>query len=253
MIQLIGVSQRYGAVDALQGVSLTVARGEWVALVGESGSGKTSILKLINALARPSAGRVQVDGQDVARADPIALRRSIGMVFQRFALLPHLTVARNVAVVPELLGWARPAIDARVDELLEQVGLPAAAYRDRMPRALSGGQQQRVGLARALAARPRILLMDEPFGSLDPLTRDALGRQVRALHGALGLTTVMVTHDVTCALLLADRVAVLHQGRLLQVATPEALMRAPADDRVRALIETPRQQASRLAALQAGS
>ena len=252
MIRFAGVEKRYGQVAALRGLSLEVAPGELMAVVGASGSGKSTLLRLVNRLVEPSAGRVEVDGKDIAGLDPVALRRTIGMVFQRFALFPHLSVARNVAVVPSLLGWAEPEIRARVDELLSLVGLPPGLYRERLPSQLSGGQQQRVGVARALAARPRILLLDEPFGAVDPIARDALGRAFRALHEAQHLTSVMVTHDMAEALLLADRVAVMHEGGLLQVGTPAELMRAPQSEQVRALLETPRRQAERLAALSAG-
>ncbi len=254
MIHLEGVEKRFDdGTLALRGVSLSIAPGELVALVGESGSGKTTTLKTINRLVDPTAGTVRVDGRDVTELDPIALRRSIGMVFQRFALFPHLTVGDNVAVVPRLLGWAERDVAERVDALLELVKLDPAAHRDRSPRELSGGQQQRVGVARALAARPRILLMDEPFGALDPVTRESLGLECRRIHEELGLTTVLVTHDMTEALLLADRIAVMHAGELLQVGTPHALLEAPSHDRVRELVGWPRRQAAQLATLARGA
>ena len=249
MIELEAVEKRWGDSFALRGVSLTVTRGELVALVGHSGSGKTTTLELVNRLTEPTRGTVRVRGRDVADTDPIALRRSIGTVFQRFALFPQMTVAQNVGLVPRLLGWAPGDVSARIDELLALVGLPPDAYRARPPRSLSGGEQQRVGLARALAARPEILLMDEPFGALDPITRDALGGECRRLHEELGLTTLMVTHDMTEALLLGDRVAVMHGGRVLQVGTPAELLSSPADDRVSALLATPRRQLERLGRL----
>ncbi|HEX7885321.1 MAG TPA: ATP-binding cassette domain-containing protein, partial [Phenylobacterium sp.] len=203
MIELRGVSKRYGGHAALEGVGLSVADGEFVALVGGSGSGKTTLLKIVNGLIGPDIGQVAVAGEDVAKAEPHLLRRRIGYVFQEVGLFPHLTVAENIGVTPRLLGWDKARIAARVAELLSLVDLPPAVA-GRPPGALSGGQRQRVGVARALAAQPSLMLMDEPFGALDPLTRDALGADYRALHERLGLTTVMVTHDMAEAVLLAD-------------------------------------------------
>jgi osmoprotectant transport system ATP-binding protein len=231
---------------AIRELDLEIEKGELCAIVGESGSGKSTTLRLVNRLVGPTRGTVLVEGKDVASLDPIALRRSIGTVFQRFALFPHMSVADNIAIVPSLLGWDRARTEKRVDELLELTGLDPATYRDRSPRELSGGQQQRVGIARALAARPGIVLMDEPFGALDPVTRDALGSEVRRLHVELGLTTLLVTHDMTEALLLGDRVAVMHSGELLQYGTPRELSESPADPRVEELLSTPRRQAEKL-------
>jgi osmoprotectant transport system ATP-binding protein len=171
----------------------------------------------------------------------------MGFIFQEIGLFLHLTVAENIGITPKLLGWPAARIIARVDELLDLVRLDPVQYRDRLPAALSGGQRQRVGLARALAARPRVMLMDEPFGALDPLTRDDLSAEYRAIHDALGLTTVLVTHDMTEALLLADQIAVMRAGRIVQTGTPRTLLDAPADDFVRTLIDTPRRRARRLA------
>ena len=244
-IELIGVEKRYGAHAALAGVSLAVERGEFLALVGGSGSGKTTLLKTINRLVEPDAGQVRLAGEDVRATPAPALRRRIGYVFQEVGLFPHLSVGENIAVTPRLLGWERARIEARTAELLALVDLPAEVAA-RAPAALSGGQRQRVGVARALAAEPALMLMDEPFGALDPLTRDALGRDYRALHERLGLTTVMVTHDMAEAVLLADRIAVLAQGELLAEGTPGELMSTAADPRVRELLEAPRRQAERL-------
>lgn len=231
---------------ALDALSLTVQSNELLVLLGESGCGKTTTLKLINRLIEPTAGTVHINGQNVTLREPHQLRRSIGYVFQGIGLFPHRTVAENIATVPKLLGWEKRAIAQRVDELLNLMNLPPATYRHRNPAALSGGQQQRIGVARALAARPRIMLMDEPFGALDPLTRDNLQREYARLHRTLDLTTVLVTHDMTEALLLADRIAVLHAGQLLQVATPAQLIASPAHPRVRQLIATPKRQADQL-------
>jgi osmoprotectant transport system ATP-binding protein len=249
MIAFEHVGHRYATGDlVLSDIDFDVARGQLLVVIGASGSGKTTLLKLVNRLLEPSEGRVWVGGEDVRQRDPIALRRSIGYVFQRFGLFSHLTLAENVAVGPRLSGWSKGDIAARTDELLELLGLPPAAFRSRYPNELSGGQQQRVGLARALAVRPRIMLMDEPFGSLDPVTRDQLQESYRRLHDELGLTTVLVTHDVVEALLLADRVLVLHEGRLLQLATPAELL-ASAEGPVARLLQVPRRQMDRLEAL----
>jgi osmoprotectant transport system ATP-binding protein len=245
VIELAGIGKRYGAVAALDGVSLAVNAGEFTALVGGSGSGKTTLLKTINGLVRPDAGAVRVQGEDAGSVPPYLLRRRIGYVFQEVGLFPHLTVGENIAVTPKLLGWDRARIAARVDELLDLVDLPREVAA-RLPAALSGGQRQRVGVARALAAEPAITLMDEPFGALDPLTRDALGTDYRALHERLGLTTVMVTHDMAEAVLLADRIVVLKTGRIVADGKPADLLAHTADPDVRALLEAPRRQAERL-------
>ena len=245
LIHLTKVSKLYGAYAALDGVSLAVARGEFVALVGASGSGKTTLLKTINGLTPPDAGEVRVGGESVDAVPPHELRRRIGYVFQEIGLFPHLTVGENVGMVPRLLGWDKARIAARTGELLALVDLPAALAA-RRPAELSGGQRQRVGVARALAAEPAIVLMDEPFGALDPLTREALGRDYRALHERLSLTTVMVTHDISEAVLLADRIVVVRMGRIAGDGAPAELARS-GDAEVRALMDAPRRQAARLA------
>jgi osmoprotectant transport system ATP-binding protein len=249
LIELQGITKVYdqAGVPAVRALDLTVGNGEFLVLIGESGSGKTTTLNMINRLIEPSAGTIRVDGEDALAIDAVSLRRRMGYVFQGAGLFPHLTVAENIAVTPKLLNWPRAEIDARVDELLNLVRLEPAQYRRRFPRELSGGQQQRVALARALAARPKIMLMDEPFGALDPLIRDDLAEDYRQIHGALGLTTIFVTHDMTEAMLLGDRIAVMKDGAIVQVASPNELLATPADDFVRALIETPRKRARRLA------
>jgi osmoprotectant transport system ATP-binding protein len=246
VIELEAVSRRYGAHAALDAVSLSVGPGEFVALVGGSGSGKTTLLKAINGLVRPDEGRARVLGEDAAAASH-RLRRRIGYAFQEVGLFPHRTVAENIAVTPTLLGWPPQRVAARVAELLELVGLPQNLSA-RLPAELSGGQRQRVGVARALAGEPALVLMDEPFGALDPVTRDALGADYRALHDRLGLTTVMVTHDMAEAALLADRVVVLKGGRILADGAPAELLARAADPEVRALLEAPLRQARRLEA-----
>ena len=245
VIELEGVGKRYGARPALADVSLRVARGEFVALVGASGSGKTTLLKTINRLVAPDAGTVRVEGRDAQASPAAVLRRRIGYVFQEVGLFPHLTVGENIAVTPKLLGWERARIAERVRTLLDLVELPRETAA-RAPAELSGGQRQRVGVARALAAEPAMVLMDEPFGALDPLTRDALGADYRALHERLGLTTVMVTHDMAEAVLLADRIVALGDGRILAEGAPAQLAAESAEPQVRALLEAPRRQAERL-------
>ena len=237
-----------GRILAVDDVSLDVAEGEFLAIVGGSGSGKTTLLRLANRLIDPDSGNITVEGEDVRATDPVRLRRRIGYVFQSGGLFPHMSVADNIGITPKLLGTPTAEISARVDELLDLVRLDRAQHRDRLPHELSGGQRQRVGVARALAAKPRIVLMDEPFGALDPLTRDALGDDYRALHHKLGLTTIMITHDMTEAILLADRVAVMRAGKLLALGTPEQWSNSD-DAYVGELLRTPRRQAERLKVL----
>jgi osmoprotectant transport system ATP-binding protein len=222
--------------DLLEGLSLAVHQGETVALIGRSGSGKTTALKLVNALLLPTSGEVRVAGRATAAWDPIRLRRRTGYVIQEVGLFPHLPVARNVGIVPELEGWPAERIRARVEELLGLVGLPATEYGGRYPHQLSGGQRQRVGVARALAADPPLLLLDEPFGALDPITRAELQRELRALQGRLRKTALFVTHDMREAALVADRLVLLAGGRLVAAGTP-AELGASRDPEVRAFLE----------------
>jgi osmoprotectant transport system ATP-binding protein len=240
-----------GRTLAVRELTMQVEPGRFVALVGASGSGKTTTLKFINRLIEPDRGEVRIDGEPVRTAETAALRRSIGYVFQGIGLFPHMSVAENIAITPQLLGWPRAEIATRVEELLELVGLPPG-YASRRPAALSGGEQQRVGVARAIAARPRIVLMDEPFGALDPITRDAVRSAYRSLHDRLGLTTIMVTHDVQEAMLVADRIAVMSGGRILADDTPHALMSNQSDAEVRDLMAMPKRQAERIQALMDG-
>jgi osmoprotectant transport system ATP-binding protein len=251
-IELQQATKRYGERIAVDAVSLRVERGECLVLLGGSGSGKTTTLKLVNRLIEPSSGRVLVEGADVRAAPPHLLRRRIGYGFQQVGLFPHLTVAENVGVTPELLGWDAARIRARVDTLLEQVELPPAEFRGRWPHELSGGQQQRVGLARALAGGARILLLDEPFGALDPVTRDRLQQSFQRIRRELDVSVVFVTHDMTEALLLGDRIAVLRAGRLVQLGPPAELLRKPADDYVAELMAAPRRQTESVEALLRG-
>jgi osmoprotectant transport system ATP-binding protein len=237
-----------GRTFAVQDVSLTVEAGSFLAMVGASGSGKTTTLKAINRLIEPERGEIRIEGAGVASQDAAELRRRIGYVFQGIGLFPHMSIAENIGITPQLLGWPRAKIASRTREVLELVGLPQG-YAARFPDMLSGGERQRVALARAIAAGPRIVLMDEPFGALDPITRDAIGSAYRALHDALGLTTIMVTHDVLEAVLLADRIAVMQGGRVLAHGTPRTLMSKQADPEVAALLGMPQRQAERVRAV----
>jgi osmoprotectant transport system ATP-binding protein len=246
VIEFAAVSKRFGADTwAVRGVSLEIAEGELVAVLGESGSGKTTLVKMVNRLVDADEGKVVVAGRDVRATDAVQLRRTIGYVIQQVGLLPHLTIADNIAIVPTLLGWTPAAKAARVAELLTLIGLPDVGAR--FPDQLSGGQRQRIGLARALAARPKLMLLDEPFGALDPITRVALQGELRRIHKELALTTVMVTHDMVEALTLADRIAVMYRSELRQVGTPAELVAKPADDYVAKLMGMAKHQAEQLA------
>ena len=243
MIELDRLCKRFDGVRAVEEVSLRVERGELLVLLGGSGSGKTTTLKMVNRLVEPSSGRVCIAGRDSRDWPAHELRRRVGYAFQQVGLFPHMTAAENVGITPSLLGWEAGRIRRRVDDLLARVGLEPARYRERRPHQLSGGQQQRVGLARAIAAEPELLLLDEPFGALDPLTRDRLQHTFQEIRRELGLTAIFVTHDMTEALLLADRIAVMNAGRLVQVGRPQDLLRSPADAYVAELMATPRRQA----------
>jgi osmoprotectant transport system ATP-binding protein len=251
-IENLVLTYRQTGKRAVDDVSLSVAPGELVALVGASGSGKTSLLKTINRLIDPDSGTIRLDGEDVSHIAGPLLRRRIGYAFQGIGLFPHMSVAENIGITPQLLGWPGREIAQRVGELLALVDLPAD-FASRSPAMLSGGQQQRVGVARALAARPKVMLMDEPFGALDPLTRDALGQSYRALHRQLGLTTIMVTHDIQEAVLLADRIVVMAGGRIIADGTPRELMSDDADSSVSELMAVPRRQAERVQAILGGA
>ncbi|MEL7188467.1 MAG: ATP-binding cassette domain-containing protein [Pseudomonadota bacterium] len=250
MLTFDQTERRYGAsgeVVAVGGVSCDIEAGSFVAMVGASGSGKSTLLKMVNALVEPSSGKVVFSGEDVTTLNPAALRRRVGYVFQGIGLFPHFTVGENIAIGPKLAG--EKLGPTRIDELLELVELdPEMAAR--MPDELSGGQRQRVGVARALAGDPELLLMDEPFGALDPITRDALGERVRELHDRLGLTTIMVTHDMAEALLLADRVLVMDAGALVADCTPQELLAGKGGDIAQGLVAVPRQQAEKLAKME---
>jgi osmoprotectant transport system ATP-binding protein len=221
----------------LAGVNLTISSGEIVAVVGRSGVGKTTLLKLVNGLLLPTSGKVLIDGRDSREWDGIRLRRGIGYVFQETGLFPHLTVEENVGVVPRLEGWEPARVRSRAHELLDLVGLPPLTFAARRPHELSGGQRQRVGLARALAANPPVLLMDEPFGALDPVTRTEVRREFHRIHAQLHMTVIFVTHDMAEALMLGHRVGVIDDGALIACDTPKAIA-ASTDARVRELVQT---------------
>ena len=237
MITLEAVSKTFpgSAARSVNGVSLDIPEGVTVALIGPSGCGKTTTLRMINRLIEPTAGRILVAGADVTQGDPILLRRTIGYVIQNVGLFPHMTVAQNIATVPRLLGWDAKRIDARVDEMLHLVGLDPA-MRTRRPAALSGGQRQRVGVARALAADPPVMLMDEPFGAIDPIARTRLQDEFKAILRRVKKTVVMVTHDMEEALRMADRIAIMRDGKLLQYDTPATILASPADPFVDAFL-----------------
>ena len=243
MIELEHVSKRYGDQVVVDRVSLRVEPGELLALLGGSGSGKTTTCKMINRLIEPSSGTIRVAGEEINRLEGHVLRRRIGYAFQRLGLFPHLSVEENIGITPRLLGWDAARIRARVHTLLELVELDPARMMSRLPRELSGGQAQRVAVARALAAEPPVLLLDEPFGALDPPTRERLQASFDRIRRSLGLTAVFVTHDVTEAMALADRVPVLKDGRLLQWGTFRDLATRPADPYVEEVVSAPRRQA----------
>jgi osmoprotectant transport system ATP-binding protein len=246
-ISLHKLTRHYGTVRAVDGVSLEIAAGSLVALVGLSGSGKSTLLKMINRLVEPDSGEIFLGDEPVDSVDPHILRRRIGYVFQNIGLFPHMTIARNIAIGLELAGETEGRAE-RVAELLDLVELPQDMAA-RMPDQLSGGQQQRVGVARALATRPGLMLMDEPFGALDPVTRDSLTEQYKALHERLGLTSIIVTHDMAEALYLADRILVMEDGQIKADATPAELLSGNVGEEAEALVAIPRAQAAHLIAL----
>jgi len=234
-IEFQGVKVTRGQTEVLSSLDLVIERGETVALVGRSGAGKSTVLKLINRMLAADSGVVRVTGRSVDEWDPYGLRRHIGYVLQEIALFPHMSVAENVAIVPRLLGWDRARVEDRITELLDLTGLPATEFGARRPHELSGGQRQRVGVARALAADPPILLMDEPFGALDPITRSEIHREFRQIQDRVRKTIVIVTHDMAEAFALATRIGVLSEGVLVTIDAPDEVARS-ADPRVRGLL-----------------
>lgn len=236
MITVDALTKTFGPTRAVDGISFELAEGEALALIGPSGCGKSTTLRMINRLIEPSAGRVLIDGVDTTSIPPATLRLRMGYAIQGIGLFPHRTVAQNIATVPRLLGWPRARITDRVEELLDLFGLPPAVFARKYPHELSGGQQQRVGVARAMAGKPAVLLMDEPFGALDPITRTRLQDEFLAIRRRMGTTVLLVTHDMDEAFKLADRLAVMEKGRIVQLDTPEGLLRHPASAFVESLI-----------------
>jgi len=229
MIEIESLTKRYGPTTVVDAVSMVIGRNSITVIVGTSGSGKSTLLRMINRLVEPTSGRVLIEGRDTEAEPAHRLRRRIGYVIQGHGLFPHRTVAENVATVPRLLGWEPARIRARVDQLLEALQLDPASYSGKYPHQLSGGQQQRVGVARALAAEPAVLLMDEPFGALDPIIREKAQDDLLEIQRKFGTTMIVVTHDIDEAFRLGDRVAVMSEGRLLQYDRPEVLITHPAD------------------------
>lgn len=239
MISLRGVSKVFGnGFTAVDKVSLEIKSGELVVLIGSSGCGKTTTMKMINRLIEPSSGQILIKGEDILKADPIELRRNIGYVIQEIGLFPHMTIAENIAVVPQLKKWSPDQIKKRIQELLELMGLDPDTTTKKYPNELSGGQRQRIGVARALAVDPPIMLMDEPFGALDPISREQLQDEFLKLQATVKKTIVFVTHDMDEAIKLADRIVVMHQGKVLQCASPREILRNPANEFVRDFVGT---------------
>ncbi len=230
MITLRNIEKHYDGVTALNQVSLEIARGELVVLIGPSGCGKSTLLRTVNRMTEPDGGQIIIDGKNALASDPVLLRRSIGYVIQNVGLFPHLTVRENVAVVPQLLGWDKARRLKRADEMLDLVRLDPTRFGGRYPGQLSGGQQQRVGIARALAAEPELLLMDEPFSAVDPITREQLQEELLRIQRDVRKTILFVTHDIDEAIRLADKICLLRDGAVVQYADPDTLLRQPAND-----------------------
>lgn len=242
MIKAAGLRKVYEGKAVVSEVSFELPKGSVLVLLGSSGSGKTTLLKMLNRLIEPDGGRFWLDGQAADQYNPASLRRKIGYVIQQIGLFPHQTVAENIGTVPSLLGWSKSAKQARTEELLDLLGLPFGEYGNRYPAELSGGQQQRIGIARALAAKPDVLLMDEPFGALDPLIRAAVQEEFKQLQQRLKLTVILVTHDVPEAFLLADQLILMDQGRVMQQGKPEELLFMPQNEFVRRFFDPQRLQ-----------
>ncbi|MGM0863055.1 MAG: ABC transporter ATP-binding protein [Bacillota bacterium] len=237
MIEFKNVTKVYeDGTEAIKGINLTIPKGKLVALIGPSGCGKTTTMKMINKLISPSSGTILINGKDTSKTDEVELRRNIGYVIQRIGLLPHMTIEENISLIPRLKGWKKEQYEGRVDELLNLVGLDPKVYRKRYPLELSGGQQQRVGVIRALAAEPPIILMDEPFSALDPISREQLQDELKSIQNTIHKTIVFVTHDIDEALKIADEIAVMRDGEIEQIATPSELLSQPANEFVRAFI-----------------
>jgi osmoprotectant transport system ATP-binding protein len=236
LIRFENVSKYFEETQVLQDLNFQIDEGEIVCLIGPSGCGKTTTLRLVNRLIEPSSGKIYIQDKDISNIDPVELRRSIGYVIQQIGLFPHMTIEKNISVVPRLKGWKEKDYCKRVDELLEMVGLDPNVYKKRYPAELSGGQQQRIGVIRALAANPSIILMDEPFSALDPISREQLQDELIKIQMEIRKTILFVTHDMDEALKLADKIGFMHEGKLIQLDTPEAILNRPANDFVRDFI-----------------
>ncbi|ADU27867.1 ABC transporter ATP-binding protein [Ethanoligenens harbinense] len=236
MVSLRNVTKKYGADEAVRGINLNIEDGQFVVLVGTSGCGKTTTLKMINRLIEPTSGEISIDGKNIKTMNPVELRRNIGYVIQQIGLFPNMTILENVEIVPKLLKWPKEKYHKKALDLLEMVDLPPTTYADKYPSELSGGQQQRIGVLRALAGDPSLILMDEPFGALDPITRDSLQDEVKKLHQTLKKTFVFVTHDMAEAIKMADIIVFMDKGNIVQVAPPEEILENPANDFVRNFI-----------------
>jgi osmoprotectant transport system ATP-binding protein len=235
---------KHATSNAVDHVSLTIEEGEFITILGSSGSGKTTLLKMINRLYDPDSGSIKLFNEDISNVNPVMLRREIGYVIQQVGLFPHLTIAENIATVPKLLKWSKRDIVERINELLTLVGLESSEFKDRFPSQLSGGQQQRVGLARALAVHPKIMLLDEPFGAIDAITRLNLQDELLRIHGGLKKTFLLVTHDINEAFKLGTKVIIMNNGRVCQFDTPRNIVANPADEFVSSLITSSRNQES---------
>ncbi len=240
MIEIKNLTKRYNGFTAVENLSLTIGKGELCAMIGPSGCGKSTTLKVLNRLEEPTEGSVCIDGVDIMDTDPVMLRRGIGYVIQNTGLFPHMTAGENIATVPQLLKWDKAEINERVENLLNLVGLDTAEYRDKYPSELSGGEAQRVGVARALAADPEVLLMDEPFGALDPITRSELQNSLVKIQNELKKTIVFVTHDIDEAILLADKIVLMKEGHIVQSGRPEELLEQPVNNFVRDFVGSDR-------------
>jgi osmoprotectant transport system ATP-binding protein len=245
-IEIKDVTKQFknAASNAVDHVSLTIEEGEFITILGSSGSGKTTLLKMINRLYEPDTGTIKLFNEDISKVNPVMLRRGIGYVIQQVGLFPHLTIAENIATVPKLLNWGKQDINNRINELLTLVGLNPRDYKKRYPSQLSGGQQQRIGLARALATNPKIMLLDEPFGAIDAITRLNLQDELLRIHGGLKKTFLLVTHDINEAFKLGTRVIIMNNGRVCQFDTPRNIVANPADEFVSSLITSSRDQES---------
>lgn len=243
-IEFQNVSKKFNQAGyyAVDHVSLTVNEGEFITILGSSGCGKTTLLKLINRLYEPDEGKIVLFGEDIQNVDVIKVRRRIGYVIQQVGLFPHMTISDNISTVPKLLKWDREKMNARTEELLSLVGLSPAEFKNRYPSQLSGGQQQRIGLARALAVDPKIMLLDEPFGAIDPINRIKLQEELLLIHGGLKKTFLFVTHDIEEAFKMGNRVMIMNEGKVVQFDTPEQILKTPADEFVNSLIKSAREK-----------